>query len=336
MISAAAKRKLLTIILVMMLVAGVILLVYPFAANLWNSTRQTRVLEQYRAELDSIDQGEADAIIEAALAYNRNLAEQGYGSQLGIERETEYQKQLSYNGSDVMGYVEINKIDVRLPIFHGTAEEELNRGIGHLAGTSLPVGAKSYDDESGRVKDPDDGSHCVISGHRGLPSSKLFTDLDRMEVGDTFALSCFGRTLVYEVDQINIVEPADLSLLKLEKGKDYCTLLTCTPYSINSHRLLVRGVRVSTEDAAKYSYRIQQNATMILPAIIAVLLAAPVLTLLFAWVMFSPSGRKRRKNSIDENVMEELEVAELPLTRLDLSVREINRMITALTEEKQE
>lgn len=328
--AGARSGKIFTIILSILLMVGIVLLTYPFAADRWNSTRQTRVIDQYMAELNEIDQGDAEAIIAAAQEYNYNLAEQGFGGQLDGERENLYQQQLSYNGSDVMGYVEINKIDVRLPIYHGTEESELTRGIGHLAGTSLPVGAKSYDDETSRVRDPKDGSHCVISGHRGLPSSKLFTDLDRLEIGDSFALNCFGKILIYEVDQINIVEPSDLSLLKLEKGKDYCTLVTCTPYGINSHRLLIRGIRVSTEDVSRYIYRIQQNATQILPAVIAVILAAPILALLFAWAMISPSGRKRKRNNIDEELMEEFEVADLPLTRLDLSVQEINRMMEGL------
>ena len=297
----AAKKKaglgsrLLTIILTGVLIVGIGLLLYPTFANWWNSTRQSKVVEQYMAELESIDQAEAERLIASAKEYNRMMADKGIMWQLSDEQLVRYESELNYGEKGVMGYIEINSLDITLPIYHGVEEDVLQKGIGHLDSTSLPIGAATFDDDMGIVTDPEDGAHCVISGHRGLPSSRLFTDLDKMAVGDTFGLNIYNNVLIYEVDQIRVVLPEDLSELQLVKGEDYCTLVTCTPYGINTHRLLVRGKRVSTKDAERFIYRIQGNARQIRPAVVAVLMAVPVIVLLFILVMIDPIGRRRAK-----------------------------------------
>ena len=315
-------RNFLTIVLVLILLVGAGLLLYPTFANWWNSTRQSKALQQYMAEIDHIDQTEILKVIENAKEYNSEIA-QSIGVinwTLSDERREKYNKELSFSDAGIMGYVEINSLDIMLPIYHGTDETILQIGIGHLESTSLPVGAKSYDDDLGVLTDPTDSAHCVISGHRGLPSSRLFTDLDKMQEGDTFALNIYNNLMIYEVDQIRVVLPEDLSELDLEKGKDYCTLVTCTPYGINSHRLLVRGVRVSSQDAERFIYRIQGNATQIKPAIVAVILAAPAIIILFIIAMIRPGRERRKQQFIDENLLEELEVAELPIEKLDIDL----------------
>ena len=187
-----------------------------------------------------------------------------------------------------MGYIDIPKIDIKLPIYHGTDESILQIAIGHLEGTSLPVGGE--------------GSHCVMSGHRGLPSAKLFSDLDKMVEGDTFSLTVMNRTLTYEVDQIRVVEPSDLSDLKIEKGKDYCTLVTCTPYGINTHRLLVRGHRTQNPDG---DAEVIADALQIEPVYIAPFLAGPVLVLLILGVLVATgrraSAKRRKKKALQES-----------------------------------
>ena len=302
-------RNFLTIILVSVLIVGIGLLLYPTFANWWNSTRQTKVLNQYISDLDSIDQAEADALILSAKDYNFEVAQQGFYWTLPKERKEVYDNQLNLSGIGIMGYIEINSIDVTLPIYHGTDEAILQEGIGHLEGTSLPVGAKSFDDELGIVTDPEDAAHIVVSGHRGLPSSRLFTDLDKLKEGDTFALNIYNNLMIYEVDQIRVVLPEDLSQLTLEKGQDYCTLVTCTPYGINSHRLLVRGRRVSTQDAERFIYRIQGHANQIKPAIVAVLMAAPILAALFLLVMANPFRRIKKKVRLEDFAPEVAEIA---------------------------
>lgn len=326
--SSWLARNIVSILLAMIFIVGAGLLLYPSFANWWNSTRQSRVLEQYVSEIESIDTSVAEEQIANALEYNNSIVSKGIMWAMNDEERVIYDEQLSAGGMGVMGFVEINSIDVKLPIYHGVDESTLAKGIGHIEGTSLPVGAKTFDDEKGEVADPEDGSHCVISGHRGLPSSRLFTDLDKLQVGDTFALNIYNNILIYEVDQIRIVEPQDLSALQLERGADYCTMVTCTPYGINTHRLLVRGRRVSTMDAERYIYRIQSNASQIKPAIVAPVMAAPILLVMFFVVMFDPR-RKRKKQEEEEDMGMELNLdyADLALERLDLSKLNVDALL---------
>ena len=179
-----------------------------------------------------------------------------------------------------MGYIEIPSIDVMLPIYHGTSEEVLQTAIGHIEGSSLPIGGPS--------------THCVISGHRGLPSARLFTDIDQLSEGDTFTLLVLDETLTYEVDQIRIVEPDDTSLLTIEEGQDLCTLVTCTPYGVNSHRLLVRGHRVENQETAGV-LRITADAMMIDSRYVAPVIAVPILIIVILVMVLRPLGRRKKK-----------------------------------------
>ncbi len=212
-----------------------------------------------------------------AQLYNAALPPDQSRFKLSEEEKAVYESLLNVSGKGIMGYVEIPGINVSLPIYHGSDKEVLQAAVGHIEGSSLPVGG--------------DGTHCVISGHRGLPSSKLFTDLDQLTKGDIFILRVLGEALVYEVDQIRIVEPDDTSLLGIEEGQDLCTLMTCTPYGINSHRLLVRGHRI--EDLKNNaSSRVTADAILIDPMLTALVLAVPVLLILLLWGLFKPPGQR--------------------------------------------
>ena len=213
-------------------IIGLLVLFYPTFSDLWNQYRQNQLISSYVETLERMDQEDYSALWNEAKAYNDRLDPAFHDAFTGTEPEAddEYWSLLNLNGDGIMGYIEIPKISVRLPIYHGTGDESLQHGAGHLAGTSLPIGGA--------------GTHSVLSGHRGLPSALLFTDLDKMEEGDTFVLSILNEKLVYQVDQIQVVEPDQVSSLRVEPGQDYVTLITCTPYGINTHRLLIRGHRI--------------------------------------------------------------------------------------------
>ena len=229
------RKKSTTIILLLILLTGLSLLLYPTVSDYWNSFHQSRAIAGYTERVAEMDTADYEAMWNAAVEYNqRLLADTGNRYRMTEAEEEEYESLLDVTGTGIMGYVEIPKIKTSLPIYHGTDEAVLQIAIGHLAGSSLPVGGE--------------GTHCVLTGHRGLPSAKLFTNLDEMEEGDTFSLHVLDQTLTYEVDQIRIVEPQELEDLEIEAGKDYCTLVTCTPYGVNSHRLLVRGHRIETPE----------------------------------------------------------------------------------------
>lgn len=199
-----------------------------------------------------------------------------------IQLEDEYYSVLDVAGNGIIGYVDIPKIDVELPVYHGTSDQILNMAVGHLEGSSLPIGGESR--------------HAVLSAHRGLPSAKLFTDLDKMEVGDTFTITVLNQVLTYEVDQILIVEPAQLESLNIVDGEDYCTLLTCTPYGINTHRLLVRGHRIENEQG---SIVIQREAIKIPAYIAAPAIAIPILFILLLVLMFTYRRKPKRVDTSD-------------------------------------
>ena len=212
------------------LIVGAALLVYPSAADYWNSFHQSRAVATYAEQVANMNEDQYTEEIAAAREYNEALS--GTGIQWIMEEENlrRYETLLDPGGTGVMGYVDVPKINVKLPIYHGTSQEVLQIAIGHLEQTSLPVGGS--------------GSHCALSGHRGLPSAKLFSDLDKLVEGDTFTISVMNETLTYQVDRVRVVVPADMSDLAIEPGEDLCTLVTCTPYGINTHRLLVRGHRI--------------------------------------------------------------------------------------------
>lgn len=230
---SAMRRKLSTILFVIVFLAGLSLLLYPTVSDYWNSFHQSRAIASYVDAVDNTDEKKLEEMRQAAEAYNEKLLSKQDRYDMSDSDRAEYESLLDVSGTGVMGYVEIPSINVSLPIYHGTDNTILQIGVGHIEGTSLPVGGAS--------------THCAVSGHRGLTSSKLFTDIDQMAEGDTFKLSVLGETLTYEVDQIRIVLPDELNDLKIEEGQDYCTLITCTPYGVNSHRLLIRGHRIAND-----------------------------------------------------------------------------------------
>lgn len=225
------KKHASTILLVLVFLAGCGLLCYPIISDLWNYRHQSRAIAGYDAGVSRMDGRDYSDMLEAARAYNKSLVSKGNRYYPTEEEDAYYRSLLKTEGSDVMAVIDIPSIQVYLPVYHGTDEDVLQSGVGHLEGTSLPVGGNS--------------THCVLSGHRGLPSAKLFSNLNLVEEGDRFCLHVLGETYVYEVDQITVVEPDEIEQLDIERNRDYCTLVTCTPYGINTHRLLVRGMRLS-------------------------------------------------------------------------------------------
>ena len=251
---------------------------YPSVADWWNSFHQSRAVASYAQKVANMDTSEYERILAEAEAYNNNLAINGINWKMSKEELAVYEKELDITGTGIMGYITIPKIHVELPIYHGIDDAVLQIAIGHLSETSLPVGGPS--------------AHCVVSGHRGLPSAKLFTDIDKLVEGDTWTVNVLNKTLTYEVDQIRVVEPTDLSNLQIEQGKDYFTLVTCTPYGINTHRLLVRGHRV---DNAQGEANVIADALQIEPVYIAPFLAIPFIVVLLIIMMVSTEYMKRRK-----------------------------------------
>ena len=272
------KRHGTTIILLIVLIAGLSLLLYPSFSDWWNSMHQSRAVASYVEQVANIDEEQYAHLWDAAWNYNRSLIDRPNTYTLNDEQKAEYDQILDIGGLGIMGYIEVPAIGVTLPIYHGTDEAILQIAVGHLEWTSLPVGGES--------------SHCVVSGHRGLPSAKLFTDLDKLVVGDVFIFRVLDEILTYEVDQILIVEPHETDSLLIQKGQDLCTLITCTPYGVNSHRLLVRGHRVENQEEAQ-AIRITADAMQIEPTIVAPILAIPMLLVLLIILLF-PKPKRRR------------------------------------------
>ena len=270
------KKNWTTILLVCILLLGVGIFAYPTFSDYWNSFHQSQAVTSYVENVANLDTEQYEALWNEAVAYNKKLAKTGIQWNMTDEEKEEYNEYLKVDDSGIMGYIDIPVIDCSLPIYHGTDESVLQVAIGHIEGSSLPVGGE--------------GSHCVISGHRGLPSARLFTDLDKLVEGDIFILHTLDATLTYEVDQIRIVEPTDLSNLQIEGGKDYCTLVTCTPYGINTHRLLVRGHRIENQNAT--DIRVSADATQVDPVQVAPFIATPILIVLLIWVFVG--GRRKR------------------------------------------
>lgn len=252
----------ITWMLVLVLLAGLSLLLYPAVSNYWNSFHQTRAIAAYAAQVTQLDPAAYDRMWQEANAYNQTLLKRGNTYLLSEEQKAQYRNLLDISGEGIMGYLEIPKIDCALPIYHGSEESVLQTAVGHLEWSSLPVGGES--------------THCILSGHRGLPSARLFTDLDQLQQGDTFTLRVLNEVLTYQVDQILIVEPQQVSSLRIEEGEDYCTLVTCTPYGINTHRLLVRGHRMNNAEPVRI-IGVTADAVRIEPLRIAPIVAAPML-----------------------------------------------------------
>lgn len=272
------KKHLSNILLVLVFIAGLSLLLYPTIADLWNSRVQSRVVVDYNTRLSQLDKVSYQQYWDAAEAYNRKLAANPNRYHMSEEDLAEYNSVLNVTGNGIIGRIKIAKLGIEFPIYHTTRESVLQIAIGHIEGTSMPTGGP--------------GTHVALSGHRGLPSARLFTDLDELEIGDTFVLYVLDRTLTYEVDQILVVEPTDMSGLAIDPEQDYCTLVTCTPYGINSHRLLVRGHRVeNVKTRAQVNFT--SDAAMIDPMNVALTIGAPMIFIWMLWMMFAP--RKKRK-----------------------------------------
>lgn len=281
------KKGNFTTLLILVLLAGLSLLLYPSLSDYWNSFHQTRAIATYAEKVANLNQDQYDEIWAAAESYNASLTDRVNAYLLSDAQKEEYQQLLNVSGLGVMGYIEIPSIDCSLPIYHGTEESVLQIAVGHLEWSSLPVGGES--------------THCVLSGHRGLPSAKLFTNLDKLQTGDIFMLRVLDNVLTYEVDQILIVEPQETEALRIEEGKDYCTLVTCTPYGINTHRLLVRGHRIDNIEEAK-TVRVTADAIQIEPLLVAPVVAIPILLLLLILLLLPKQPRKKHGGEADEDL----------------------------------
>ena len=276
------KSHISTIILIIALLVGLSLLLYPTVSDYWNSLHQSQAIASYADDVTKLSEAEYAQIWLDAKAYNMELIVRHNPYLLSEDQTMDYETLLNLSGNGIMGYIEIPSIHCSLPIYHGSDESVLQTAIGHLDWTSLPVGGES--------------SHCVLSGHRGLPRAKLFTNLDRLKEGDTFVLRVLDEVLTYEVDQILIVEPQDTQALLIEEGRDYCTLVTCTPYGINTHRLLVRGHRVENTEESTAVAKVTADGMRVDPLIVAPVIAVPLLIAAVLILLFSSDSGKRKKN----------------------------------------
>ena len=275
------KSRASTVILIIVFLVGLSLLLYPSLSDYWNSFRQSRAIASYVESVSHLDNQEYQALLEEARAYNASLVGDKTRFSPTEEELAEYLTLLGSTGAAV-GYVEIPAIKLTLPIYLGTSETVLQVGVGTMEGSSLPIGGES--------------THAVLTGHRGLPSATLFPDLDRLVQGDMFHIHILNETCTYEVDQILIVEPAEMDALEIVEGEDYCTLVTCTPYGVNSHRMLVRGHRIETPEDAVF-VQVSPDALQMDPLFIAPFVAVPILLVLLLFLLFGGQKRSAKSNS---------------------------------------
>ena len=274
------KKHFTTILLFIILILGLSLLLYPTVSNYWNSFHQSAAVASYMDAVADMDAERYETLLREAQQYNEDLRGFSNRWEPTPEEEARYAATLDVTGTGIMCSVEIPSIGVSLPVYHSTDENVLQIAIGHIEGSSLPVGGES--------------THCVLSGHRGLPSAKLFTDLDKLAEGDVFCLCTMKEVLTYEVDQIRIVLPYETQGLDIVPGEDLCTLVTCTPYGVNTHRLLVRGHRIENPEDAKYA-RVTSDAVQVDPLLVAPVVAIPLLILLLIWFLAEDNRRAERK-----------------------------------------
>lgn len=265
------KNKWSTFLLLLFFFVGLSVMLYPAISSFWNSRTQSMAIVDYEKMLDSIPEADYSKIFEQAENYNNELKKLPFPL-LEYDKVDGYFETLDISKTGMMGYITIDKINLELPIYHGTDDDVLSMAVGHLQGSSLPVGGK--------------GTHTIVSAHRGLPSATLFTNLDHMEIGDTFEITVLDRTVTYQVDQIKTVDPTDTADLVIKDGNEYCTLLTCTPYGINTHRLLVRGVRV--ESVKQKTIYITSDGYRIDSLIVTPAVALPMLLVLMLVVLLKP------------------------------------------------
>lgn len=283
--------KLPTILLCIVLLAGVCIMAYPTVSDLWNERHATRSIASYIEQVDNTSQAVKEELLQEADDYNRTL-DLGVHFKLDEEAYARYESVLDITGTGIMGYIQIPSIHVNLPVYHGTDEAVLQIAAGHLAGSSLPTGGT--------------GTHAVISGHRGLPSARLFTDLDRLVEGDIFMVTVLDRVCTYQIDQIHTVLPEEISDLAIEEGKDYMTLVTCTPYGINTHRMLIRGHRIGTTESGG-SLIVTAEAVRVAPIIVFFGTAIPLLFITAAVSLAVSNARGRKKSH--EQILQEMEQA---------------------------
>ena len=264
---------------------GISVLLYPAFSNYWNSKTQSRAIVNYEAVLEYLEPEDYSEIFRKAYDYNEALYQRKFPL-TDYKKVPGYYDALKVEGTNIIGYLKIDKIGVELPVYHGTSDQVLNRGVGHLEGSSLPVGG--------------DSTHSVLSAHRGLPSAKLFTDLDRLELTDTFQITILDQVLTYQVDQIKVITPKEIDDLLIEEGKDYCTLLTCTPYGINTHRLLVRGIRIETI-AEKPVLYVANEAFQIEPLLVTPAVAAPMMLVFLIHLMVKYREPPKKKEGESEH-----------------------------------
>ena len=275
------RKHISTIITAIIFLTGLSLLLYPTVSNFWNSKHQTQAVAEYSDRIEKMGVQEKKQALEQAAQYNQTLVSDAGRFTPSEEQDALYKSLLNVDGTGMMGYITIPEIKCKLALYHTVDDSVLQVGIGHLEGSSLPVGGT--------------GTHCVLSGHRGLPSAKLFTDLDKLQKGDIFLLHIYDQVFTYEVDQIHIVEPIDYGLLNIEEGEDLCTLLTCTPYGINTERLLVRGHRIANRSGD--NSRITSDAAKVSTVLVAVGIGIPLLIISFIAVDVSERVPKRKKKS---------------------------------------
>ncbi len=278
------KRNILKYLLIFIFFLGIALLLYPAVSDYVNSRNQSTVIQSYQDAVENIGDDEKERMIKQAEEYNKRLA-QTAGAFYDPDLVEGYMETLDITGTGIMGYLNIDKIDLELPVYHTVGKDVLQVAVGHLPGTSLPVGGK--------------GTHTVLSGHRGLPSAKLFSDLDKMEIGDRFTITVLSEVYTYEVEQIKTVEPYEVDDLQIDPEKDLCTLFTCTPYGINTQRLFVTAVRVPTEKIDEVRVHYTNEAYSVTPAIVAPIMAVPVLLILY--IIMLVSGRRRRRSGRNEH-----------------------------------
>jgi sortase A len=282
------KKHFSSLLLILIFLIGFSVLLYPTVSNLINQRNSTKLIENYDNVVKNISKKDYGNILKAAHKYNDKLAKSISLPKIG--GLDGYEDLLNIDGNGIMGYIAFADLNIKLPIYHGTNEALLQSGVGHMSQTSLPVGG--------------DSTHAVITGHRGLPSAKLFTDLDRVAIGNVFYLYIMDEILAYKVDQIRTVEPDDTKDLVIVKGKDYVTCVTCTPYGINTHRLLIRGTRVSYESTIAEKVRSRGNAVILDPYYVAVVLSAPILLTLLTILIIRSQRTKKQKQATEESKSE--------------------------------
>lgn len=276
------RKHLSSVILLLFMIAGLSLLLYPTVSDYYNSFHQSRAIASYAEAVNQMDEAQCEALLAEARAYNQELAEKGNFSVVSDEEIARYNGILDITGTGIMGYIDIPIIGVSLPIYHGTEESVLQVAVGHLTGTAFPVGGES--------------THCVVSGHRGLPTAKLFTNLDELAEGDIFTVQILNETMTYLVDQIHIVLPAEVDDLQIEREQDYMTLVTCTPYGVNTHRLLVRGRRIENVEEVQKTL-VVADATQVESYLVALFIAVPILVILMAVSLI-----RREKQTTEEKL----------------------------------